>query len=112
MYILPFVQPCALSLVFLLVSDGALADLRALPLKSLLFFPTSATFSPHHADAEGKTVVRQLTESLCCAKQNFLCCFYSKALQIMVFIHAGRKAEPSDVALSLSHATRPECRNA
>lgn len=108
-----FIQACALSLVFLLVSDGALADPRALPLHSLLFFfPTSATFSPHHADAEGKTVVGQLTQLPCRAKQNFLCCFYSEVLQIMVFIHAGSKARPSDVALSLSHATRLEWRKA
>lgn len=112
MYILPFIQPCALSLVFLLVSDGALADLWALPLQLVLLFPTLATFSPHHPDAEGKTVVGQLTEPPCCAKQNFLCCFYSKVLQIMVFIHAESRAEPSDVALSLSHATRLECREA
>lgn len=112
MYIPSFIQPCALALVFLPVSDGALADPWALPLQSVLFFPTSATFSPHHADAEGKTVVGQLTDSPCRAKQNFLCCFYSKVLQIMVFIHAGSGAEPSDVALSLSHATRRECREA
>ena len=93
MYILPFIQSRALSLVFLPVSDGALADLWALPLQSLLFFPTSATFSPHHADAEGKTVVGQLTEPLCSAKQNFLCCFYSKVLQIMVFHTYGEKSQ-------------------
>lgn len=61
MYTLPFIQPCALSLVFFPVSDGALADPWALPLHSVVFSLTSATFSPHHADAEGKTVVGQLT---------------------------------------------------
>lgn len=110
MYIPSFTQNCALSLVFLLVSDGALADPWALLLQLVLFFPTLATFSPHHADVEGKTVVGQLTELLCSAKQNFLCCFYSKVLQIMVFIHTGSKVESPDAALSLSYATWLECR--
>lgn len=102
MYIPSFIQPCALSVVFLLVSDGTSTDPWALLLQLVLFFPTLATFSPHHADVEGRTVVGQLTEPLCCAKQNFHCCFNSRVLQIMVFIHTGSKVESPDAALSLS----------
>lgn len=107
-----FIQPCALSVVSLLVSDGALADPWAPLLQLVLLFPTLATFSPHHADVEGKTVVGQLTEPLCCAKQNFLCRFYSKVLQIMVLIHTWSKDESPDATLSLSYASWLECREA
>lgn len=104
MYIPPFIQPCALSLVFLPVSDGALADPWALPLQSVLFFPTSATFSPHHADAEGKTVVGQLTYPCAVPNKTSSAVFTAKSFKLWFSYMQG--AKPSHLTL-LCHCHMP-----
>lgn len=97
MYILPFIQRSALSVVLLTVSDGALADLWALPLQLVLFFPTLATFSPHHADAEGKTVVGQLTELRAMPNKTSSAVFTAKSFKLWFSYMQG--AEPSHLTL-------------
>lgn len=110
MCIPPFIQPCALSLVFFPVSDGALADPWALPLQSVVFSPhiSHVLTTSRWCRGEGCGRAINLAPVPCQTKLPLL--FLQQSLSNYGF-HTCREAKPNHLTL-LCHCHMPLGSNA